>query len=213
MSYCSLLLLSPTFLAGRELSILGKDDWYICSLVTVVEAFERALEPTINDLSLILNVQCDMSIFKELTQKLPPFDDHLTYLYDNKKITAIGKSWCSTAPFFELNNELFSPKLETNQDITSMFVDKLTKVTMTAWLTLKGHMKAKCKYFPSLDTIFSWNNVREKEHETCFGKNKWSCQKIVLFVHLKNFNSLLSLFLYEDNFWTVWMKIENIIYL
>ena len=136
----------------------------------VLDTLEEALVSIAADPKLFLDDDFMMSIFEVQRVKLKPFDDYFNHLYENKKMKHVGEKHSTAVPFAMLREELFSPKLEANQDSTPIIIDKLAEVAVNAILAeIRDENKATTKYLSSSDTSFSWDNVSHEEHHALLG--------------------------------------------
>ena len=81
---------------------------------------ESGMESIEKEGRLILNETFMMNMFKGLVNELPPLSNYLKYLYVEKLSYLIGKPIPKAVPLAHRREELFLPKLETNQDTSNL---------------------------------------------------------------------------------------------
>ena len=100
---------------------LVKYDFGVLDMGDVVDTLESVMEEVAENGELFLNKDFIMNIFSDLRKQIDPFDEYLTYIFEERSSNLVG-GWSTTlsegkvVPFDLLRFELFYPsKIENRQ--------------------------------------------------------------------------------------------------
>ena len=133
----------------------------------VHDRLEAVFTEIIDDPQLFLDCDCMMEIFANIESDVPPLEEHLKSMFENKSnptISKIGtnKDQCDQAKVLGLDllcAELFFPQCQENKDTKDLALE-MAVLTSQSWLDDMRHPKKTVKhYLPSEDGENSWANA------------------------------------------------------
>ena len=96
-------------------------------MVPVVDILDKAFYEVLIDREKLIDEEFMMGIFDEITKKLPPIQEYLDFMFENKQCSLVGsrKEEEKVLQWYLLRSELFYP---TRKDIvdTNSFCIELT---------------------------------------------------------------------------------------
>ncbi len=121
------------------------------------------------DRSKLLNEDFVMNIFDNLAQELPPFADHLEYIFEMKENTTIDDK-IKVLPAGLIQCELFYPIHVENQESTKL-VKKLADDVSLVWINeLEDPKKATSYHLSSSEGKWSWGQTPDVKKKAGLGK-------------------------------------------
>lgn len=162
------IVLPMRWLSGNS-HLLAEYGWSERSMGTAIDILERAMESAATDGTRMLDEVFMMGIFKELEDKLPPFKEYLSYMYDEKKMSLAGSS-ITEHQFARLRAELFHPTDEDNKDSTEVSIELGALAATTILTELRDPKKATSRHLTSTDGKLSWGNTSIEEHTASMRK-------------------------------------------
>jgi hypothetical protein len=162
------IVIPMRWLSGNS-HLLAEYDWSERSMGTAIDILERAMESAAADGTLMLDEDFMMGIFKAFEEKLPPFKNYLSYMYDEKKMAMAGCS-ITEHQYARLRAELFHPTDEDNKDSTEVSIELGALAATTILTELRDPKKATSRHLTSTDGKLSWGNTSIEEHTASMRK-------------------------------------------
>ena len=159
------IVLPMRWLAGKT-HTLAAFDWSERSMGRAVKLLEIALVKIGENAKLVLDESFMMHIFDELSNELPPFQEYLAYMYDEKKMAMAGSS-ITEHQYRRLRDELFNPMDADNVDSTDAALELGALAASTMLIELRDPKKATSRH---LDGELSWGNTSLEEHAAALRK-------------------------------------------
>ena len=113
------------YLAGKA-HTLGAHDFSIRSMGKVIDTVDEKLKQIVDTPENFISYDFMKDIFKELIDKIPPFKEYLTYMFEIKQSRTINKA-TTELKYDLLVAELFFPTRQENKD-TDNLVKEMGKV-------------------------------------------------------------------------------------
>lgn len=146
---------------------LGDQDWSERDMNRVYDLFYAAMAQVVADGSKWLDQEFMMSIFDEVVDELPEFEQYLEDFYNSKSNLAAGSKKKDDAKTVvkEVIAELFYPTRKEVIETHDMCCTLAEKMAARAMLELTNPNKAASKFVSAADGIHSVNNVSDAERE------------------------------------------------
>ena len=144
---------------------LAQYNFGVAEMASVVDIMDKAFGIIVHDGSKIMNEQFMMSMFKKLTRKIPPFEQYLDYMFNEKQSNLVGP--CTTEervlPWDMVRTELFYP---TRVDMieTNPFVPELASHAGAIFrVEFRDTRKATAKYLSDIGGTKSMKKITMAE--------------------------------------------------
>ena len=147
---------------------LAKYDWSMRSMSQAIDILHDAFLRIEKGDNKITDESFMMNIFSPLTEKLPPFQEYMKYVYEIHQSPKINNSQKSNLATL-VKRELFDPKRPENIESMEM-TEMLGVITVTSVITeMKDPSKVTSAHMSTLGGQLSWSETTTKEHEATKG--------------------------------------------
>ena len=164
------------YLAGSS-HTFAEHDWSCRSMGRVLDILYDALQEISDDGGKLINIDFMLGIFQTLRAELPPFDQYLYYMFENKLNPTLPK-YGSTKQAYDDSKvpgldlvivELFAPQRQENID-TDELVIEMAKIAADCWISeFEDVKKATSDYVSKANGKYSWENTPEEVHQKILG--------------------------------------------
>lgn len=110
-----------------------------------------------------------MGIFQDLRNELPPFDNYLTFIFEEKQTKMIGQN-TKTLPLKELRCELFRPLRKENRQTDKLMHGMAVEVATLMLKELRDPLKVTADHLSAVGGKFSWDLIDDDIKEAGIGK-------------------------------------------
>lgn len=118
-------------------------DWGVVELGQALDCWYEAMKHLEDKPEDFLNMDYMMKIFEPIKSKLPPLNEYLNFMYNEKVTESIGNKGKLMS---KLREELFKPQLEANRQSTEFLLEFVPIVVETALKEMTDEKKAIHRY-------------------------------------------------------------------
>jgi hypothetical protein len=159
------------WLAGNS-HLLAGYDWSERSMGITVDLLERAMLKVLEGDEikgiapgeLFFDQSFMFSIWDDIVEKIEPFKQFLSYMYEKKCMKLAGSS-VTEHQYTKLRDELFHPALEDNITSTEMAIPLAVGAAEEFLEELRDPKKATSRHLSSAGGMLSWGKTTAEEHE------------------------------------------------
>lgn len=145
----------------------SEHDFGLYDMGLTVDLLEDAFSQIENDGKLILNEEFMMNIFCPIMDKIPPFQEYLQHMFEEKRTFALGsrKDNDRWLPFDELIAELFYPSVDYIRQSNEIACELAAVVAATFLTEFRDTNKATSASLSSIGGVRSAANVSEEDRK------------------------------------------------
>ena len=113
----------------------------------------------------LINEDFIMGIFDGIMKKLPPLQEYLGFMFENKQVSLVG-SWKEEEKVFPwdlLQSEFFYPNRKYIVNTNSFYIELTCKAASIFKVEFRDKRKATAKYLSSIGGEKSMNKVEKEE--------------------------------------------------
>ena len=146
---------------------LAEHNFGVADMAGVVDTMDKAFAKVLRSGKKLLNEDFMMGMFDHLRNKLPPFDDYLTYMFEEKRSPRVVDSKLveKVLPWEMLRSELFYPTRLDIVESTSYSAELASEAATIFRKEFRDETKATAKYLSSIRGSRSLKKISEEERK------------------------------------------------